>query len=340
MEGYLRRLLLLGLILTFGVTVFAAGGPGNVDNGPVQAGFAIITPLAPTAGAGITVFTNFGTKHSDDSQQAGILPPGLTTSAVVFVSANGRVSRSLGVAIVNPDDDNADVTMTLHYEDGTPLGTKTFTIEGHHQIAKLVTEVYADEIPRDLTGTLSITSTSPVAIAGLRFSGGNLSTWPMTNLLPFSGPLPSPSTGVGGAGAVLLPQFVAGGKWATEIVIANTGTAEISVRLDLFKQNGMALETKLNGINASNFTNLTIPAGGVITIAPPDYDGDSEILGGDHAPRKILANELRERFDVVHAAETFAAHQHDRSANRLALKWPIRDQILQAVVGIDGESRH
>jgi len=335
MEESLRRLLLLGHFLMFSLTAFATGGPGNVDDGPIQAGFAIITPFTAAASGSMTVYSNFGIKDSDGFQQAGILPPGLTTSAVVLVSASGRLSRSLGVAIVNPDNGNADVTMTLHDEGGTQLGTKTFTVEGHHQIAKLVTEVYTGELPRDLTGTLSMTSTSPVAIVGLHFSSGNLSTLPITNLLPFSGRLPSPSTGVGGAGAVLLPQFVVGGKWATQIVIANTGTADIIVRLDLFKQDGTALETKLNGTNASTFTNLTIPAGGVITIAPPNYEGDREFLGGDHAPRKILANELRERFDVVHPTEALAAHQQYRSANRLALKRPIGDQVLQTVAGIN-----
>jgi len=126
----------------------------------------------------------------------------------------------------------------------------------------------------------------------LRFRNGNISALPITNLLPFSGPLPSPSTGVGGAGAVLLPHFVSGGDWATGIVIANMGTAEMSVRLDLFKQDGTALETTLNGTNASTFTNLTIPAGGVITITPRTHERESESLGADHTFRKILANKL------------------------------------------------
>src|SRR5262249_59929618 len=118
--------------------------------------------------------------------------------------------------------------------------------------------------------------------------------------------------------------------------VANTGTAEVTVRLDLFKQDGTALETKLNGRNSSTFMNLTIPAGGAITIAPPNYEGDSEFLDGDHSPRKILANELRERFDVTHTAEALTAYQHNRSADGLALKRPVRDEIFKTIiVGID-----
>jgi hypothetical protein len=293
MKGSMRYLLVFGLVLIFSVAAFAredhpgkpenpgSQGNGNKDNqnddGPILAGFAIITPLpSSTTGGSMTVFATFGRKNGGDFEQAGVVPPGLTTSAVVFVSSSGRLSRNLGVAIVNPNNGTADVTMNLRYEDGSVIGTKQFTIGGHKQVSKLVTELYTDEIPRDLTGTLVITSTQPIAITGLRFRGANFSSLPVTNLLPVPGALPSPSAGIGGAGAVLLPQFVAGGGWATEVVIANTGTAAMSVRLDLFKQDGSALETKLNGTNGSTLTGLTIPAGGVITIAPRNHDGDSD----------------------------------------------------------------
>jgi len=279
----MRYLLLLGFILMFSVASFAQevedlGHTGDHDeDSPVQAGFAIITPLsATTSGGSMTVFATFGFKRGGETQPAGILPPGLTTSAVVFVSSSGRLSRNLGVAIVNPDSANVNVTLTLRGDDGTQLATKTITILGHHQIAQLVTELFTGTIPRDVTGTLYITSTGPVAVTGLRFRGANFSTLPVTILIPFAGSLPSPSAGIGGAGAVLLPQYVAGGGWATEIVIANTGTAAMTVRLDLFKPDGTALIMTLNGTTGSSFTGLTIPAGGVITIAPRDHDGDSD----------------------------------------------------------------
>ena len=278
----MRYLLLFGLVLMFSVAGFAQqaedSGPGDQADDPIQAGFAIITPLpSSTTGGSLTVFATFGRKYDYGFEQAGILPPGLTTSAVLFVSASGRLSRNLGVAIVNPDPTaTANVTMTLRNEAGTIVGTKNVNVNAHTQISQLITELFTGEIPRDFTGTLSITSNNPIAVLGLRFRGGNFSTLPVTNLIPFPGALPSLSAGVGGAGAVLLPQFVAGGGWATEIVIANTGTAPMSVRLDLFKQDGTALATTLNGTNASTFSPVTIPAGGVIVLAPRNRDGDDD----------------------------------------------------------------
>jgi hypothetical protein len=99
---------------------------------------------------------------------------------------------------------------------------------------------------------------------------------PATSLTNITTALPTIATGVGGVGAVLLPQFASGGGWATEVVIANTAATSVTVRLDLFKPDGTALTATLNGDSASSFTNLTIPAGGVLTLAPRDSNGDDD----------------------------------------------------------------
>jgi len=62
----------------------------------------------------------------------------------------------------------------------------------------------------------------------------------------------------------------------TEVVIANTGTNSVTVRVDLFTQDGTPLTAALNGQTASSFTNLVIPAGGVLTMAPRNTNGDSD----------------------------------------------------------------
>jgi hypothetical protein len=81
---------------------------------------------------------------------------------------------------------------------------------------------------------------------------------------------------VGGPGAVILPHFVAGGGWASQIVIANTGTSSMTIRMDLFKQNGTPLTTELNDQTRSSFTGLTIPAGGILILSPWDDNGDDD----------------------------------------------------------------
>jgi hypothetical protein len=178
------------------------------------------------------------------------------------------------------------VTFTVRKSDGTLLGTKTITIATHRQVLQFVTEMFSNPpgtifsttstLPEEFTGTLIINSTQPISVFGLRFRGTDFTAMPLNPVTIFTQPLPVLSLGVGGLGAVLLPQFAAGGRWATEIVITNTNTTTSTVRVDLFKQDGTPLTTGLNGQTASSFTNLTIPAGGVLVLAPRNRIGDDD----------------------------------------------------------------
>lgn len=246
------------------------------DSGPTQSGYAVVTPSSSTAT--LAVFETFGLKRVDGTTQAGVLPASMTKNAIVFVSSSAPVSRNLALALVNPGNAAANVTATLQNENGTILATNVLTLNARQQRSQFITDLFATQTPllTDLTGTLRIASDLPVALVGLRFRGANFSTLPITNLSIGTLSLPEISTGVGGANAVLLPQYATGGGWATEIVVENLGTTSETARVDLFKQDGTPLVTKVNGLPAaSSFTNLSIPAGGVITLAPRDANGVS-----------------------------------------------------------------
>ena len=166
--------------------------------------------------------------------------------------------------------------MTLRDSTGTTLGIKSMTVAAGHQSAQFLTQMFPGvfAVPGDVTGTVTIVSSVPVGIIGLRFRGTNFSTLPVTDLSTPTA-VPVISTGVGGPGSVLLPQFAAGGGWASEIDIINTGTFSLTVRVDLFNQDGSPLTARLNGQAGSSFTNLTIPVGSVLTLTPRDANGDS-----------------------------------------------------------------
>jgi hypothetical protein len=237
------------------------------DKAPVQIGWAVISG-ASTGGtvSNLVAFATFGLKRGDETAQAGILPSDLTLSSLIYVSTNGRLSRNIGIAITNPSTTaDAIVTMTLHDENGKSLGTRDFTVEKGHQSAQFVTSVFAEkkDIPKDLTGSVSITSTIPVSVIGLRFRGANFSTIPVTNLSPAS------STGI------VIPEFAAGGGWATELVLVNAGRDPITARADFFTHDGKPMTVRLNGQSKSSFSNLVIPAGGVLELAPKNGEGDS-----------------------------------------------------------------
>ncbi len=271
----IRKLMHVGvvcLILAALPTLLAAA---SQENDPVQAGYVIITPT-PSTGAGLVVFETFGERIGNATKQAGVLPSDMTTSAMLFVSASGRLSRDVGIAIANPGIAAAPVTLTLNDDTGKVVATSSFQLDAGKQTAQYVTQLFGDQksVPQDFIGTLYITSKNPVGIMGLRFRGENFSTLPATSL---SGPIPVPANGpIGGSGAVILAQFAAGGGWESEIVLANSGSSDLTVRVDLFKQDGTALTTTLNGTSGFSFPGIKIPGGGVVVLTSGKQNGDSD----------------------------------------------------------------
>src|SRR5438094_1178473 len=170
------------------------------DRAPVQSGYAVVTP-STTSGTGLVVFETFGWRRGGDAgtTQAGVLAPGLTTNAVLFVDSKGKLSKNLGLAMVNPNSSNVNVSMLLRDSNGSQLGaTKIVNIPSHQQVVTFVTQIFSGtSIPRDVTGTLAITSagsSNPVSVMGLRFRGSNFSTVPITDLSDNPGPLPTIAT--------------------------------------------------------------------------------------------------------------------------------------------------
>ncbi len=265
------------------VPQLAAAPPGskdNDDNGPVQVGYVVVTPAAEAEG--LTVFETFGRHHGGETQPAGVLPSAMTSHAVLFVNTSGRLSRNVGVAIANPGSEPAAIGLKLYDDQGKLLAdyessNNPLVVDPGAQVAKYVTELFSSqpEVLRDFTGMLDITSDPAVAIIGIRARGENFSTLPVTSL---SGPAPVPvlGEGIGGPGAIILAHFAAGGGWATEIVIANGGMDDVVVRVDLFMQNGDPLDVELNDQTSSSLTDITVPAHGVVTLAPRDIMGDSD----------------------------------------------------------------
>jgi hypothetical protein len=286
----MRRLLwAMGIFLSLGIPAFAQGGIGgggqpaddHNDAAPVQSGYAVITPAF--TGPGLTVLETFGLKVGEETVQAGFASSELLTNGTLFVDVADRLGRNVGVALANPNAAAAAVTFTLRNADGTHLGTQTISVPPRNQTARFVTELIpvqpsggigGQPAPlTEYTGTLSIASSLPVSVIGLRFRGSTFSTMPVT-IIGTSSPLPVLSLGIGGASGVLLPQFAADGGWATQIVISNANSSAASVRLDLFKGDGTPLTATLNGVAGSSFTNLSVPAGGVLVLAPRDMNGD------------------------------------------------------------------
>jgi hypothetical protein len=269
---FMRRLLMTAFCLASLSTAGFAQDDHN-DSGPVMVGYAVVTSTSGVnpfgTGRETVVFETFGYRSELPAFQAGVLPAALTTRMVLFASAGQRLSRSVGVAITNPGSTDTVVTLTLRHTSGSFTSSKTVTVPARQQVSRFMSEYFSDvpEVLVDFDGSITVTSNTPVAVVALRFRGTRFSTLPITSLSPPI-ELPEVTQGVGGGDGVLLPQFAADGRWASETIVLNRGTVPLTVRIDLFKQDGTPLVTKLNHQSGSSFQNLVIAPGGMIMFSP------------------------------------------------------------------------
>src|SRR5437867_4929965 len=111
-----------------------------------------------------------------------------------------------------------------------------------------------------------LTTSTGLFTAGTQFSaapavrGVSTSTFGAAPSLTFV--FPQLAFGVGGTGALVLPQVVAGGGFGTQITIVNTFPFSQTVRIDFFNPLGSPLVLPFG----STVSDIVIAAGGVVTI--------------------------------------------------------------------------
>ncbi len=207
------------------------------------------------------------------------------------------------ISVINPNLTPATINISLNSPSGTPSSLPGITIGPMHQVAKFVSELMGSSanVTHPLVGVLTFTSNVPVAITALEFRGTAFSTAPVVNLsgvsgatgtpvtnndsststastmsipgLPITIPFPPLSSGIVGTGALVLPQFVMGGGWASRIVIANVSGTQQTVRVEFFSGDGLPFLPSLGLQIGATFSNITIPANGAVDLSPQDVTG-------------------------------------------------------------------
>jgi len=196
--------------------------------------------------------------------QAGILPLPMMTDASLFVDTVPGIGRDLGVAIANPAAIANSITLTLRDQSGTVAGTPlTVALRPQQQLAKFVSELLPATTGSAFRGSLELKSSTPFAVLGLRFSGSEFSTLPLTG-----------TAAAGANTSIVLPQFAMSGGWATQFALVNNSSGEVKGRIDIFDNSGNSMSVTLNGSRQSTFS-YTIPAGGTFLLAPRDQNGQS-----------------------------------------------------------------
>jgi hypothetical protein len=236
----------------------------EVESGTTRSGYVVVTPDSGTP-MPVATLTYGIVRDAIVQAQAAILPTPQTTETSLIIDTVQAIGRNVGIAIANTNGSTATISLTLRNQDGTAAASiVTFPLSAQSHVARFVTELFSSEVMGSaFRGNLTIQSSLPVSIVGLRFSGGEFSS------------IPTPSNAVGTAGStIVFPQFAMAGGWATTLGLLNNGSGTMSGRVSIFDKDGRPMTVTLNGVTASSF-GYAIPARGSLTLAPRDSNGQS-----------------------------------------------------------------
>jgi hypothetical protein len=190
----------------------------------------------------------------------------------------------MGISITNPTSVATQVTLTLHDPTGNASAPVVVSLQPQQEISNFISTLFSG-VSSGYRGSIWIHSPTPVAVLGVRFAGSQFSVSQTTALTPLqtlpvralvagtttNTPLPG---NTGGPSAVVVPQFAVGGGWATELSLVNSGTANITGRIDIFDMSGNPLAMTLNGVTQSTFL-YSISASGTFILTATDANGQS-----------------------------------------------------------------
>jgi len=142
---------------------------GNLVSGWVRVGSTV--PLHGT--------TNFQySEQQDIVREAGVADAVAIGAANIFVSVGGGFNA--GVAMANPTEQDAEVTLRLLNNSGIEVGSQTMTLESGGHVARFINEMFTSQVGSAFEGTLAVETDVPLAITAIRTKGGiQISSFPI-----------------------------------------------------------------------------------------------------------------------------------------------------------------
>ena len=231
--------------------------------GSVRTGFAVVTPLFG-GGTGLNVSEMVSGSIAGNFVQTSVLPSPPITFTSVVVNFDTRSGVNTAIAIVNPNNGAAAVSLSLTDQRGVPALITNMTIGGGQQVSRFATELFAGlpGFAGPFAGQLFVSSNVPIGVLGLAFNGSSFTSLPVATQSNSTGPSATPFSLVGRNG-VLLSQIATGGGWESRITIANTSPVPQVIRIDFFDSQGGPLALPIG----SSVPSVTVPAGGVVSFS-------------------------------------------------------------------------
>jgi hypothetical protein len=294
--------MLLPLIFAvlLGQTTYTVPNSGEVSmtsdgNGPLTVGYGRVLPDAgSTTPATVAIL---------GQQLGGVLVnetgvPGTVTAQLsgrIYVEVNSTVTT--GIAITNLGPSSESISFHMTNTNGFDVSQGSFILPGNQQISKLLTEPPFNAAS-SFQGTLTYTAGFPVAVTALR---GHLnesneflwSTFPIAD--PSAVHQPAPAT-------LVMPHFVDGQGWTTEIVLVNTTDLPITGSVQFFSQGsgaspGAPLTMTANGLTSNMFSYI-IPRESTFTLTTSGVEPSGTALTGSVQVAAASGDDVPSMFSI------------------------------------------
>ena len=199
----------------------------------------------------------------------GVLVSEVTVPAVLPITS-GRIYADnagpgrTGIAMVNPN--STDAVVSFYFTPGSLFcdcpnpSVGSFTLPAHSQIASFVNEAPFNSlyIFNPAMGTLTFSSNVPIAVIALHGRTNERGEFLMTTL-PVAD-LSEPAS----SDEAFIPQYAAGGGWATEVILVNKTDASIGGTIQFLGLGGTTTRYSIPPRNM--FSTFTSGAGSATTV--------------------------------------------------------------------------
>ncbi len=228
----LRRFALLAL---FAVALFCF----VYSQSALQVGYAVITAGSGSSTPVGTALFTFTNAAGVMIWQAGVGAAEPIRSGRIFVDQQGRRSA---VAIVNPSDQKASLTLVLRDASGKEVNRKNQALAARQHLALFVDELFPN-LPLTFIGSLTFESDQKLAAITLRESR-NVLDEPIYATLPVIDMSAPPATG-----SIVFPQIGAGSNLSTQLVLINRSSQRIGGMIQLIGSDGTPLQLQLTKVS-------------------------------------------------------------------------------------------
>jgi hypothetical protein len=194
-----------------------------------QVGSVRIRPAAAGSDTIPSAFAIFSFRSQGITvSEASVLAPPLGTSYQMYLESSGVIGQpgtiQTGFAVANPSSDPLDLTIQISRMDGTPIGAPaTIQIPRGGQVAKFINELF-DGLPTGFQGIGKLTTSSPVAVTGLRGRYNERGDFLITTTPPSDDAIVKPMSFV-------FPHVVTGQGYSTQLILfGEPGTGRLFLK--------------------------------------------------------------------------------------------------------------